>query len=407
MKKIIAPILLLLIVAVLAAIGYVAFSKFQKENSIQIVTGLIGSEKKPFFDDLEVQRILKETYQIEVSYETVGSRRIATNGGANGTVDKYDFAFPSGVPAATKIKNDFKVKKDYRVFFTPMTIASWQPVVEVLERNGIVSKRESYYGILDMQQLLDLMKNQTRWQDMPNNKGFDIGRQILIKSTDIRSSNSAAMYLSLASYLLNNDQIVSSPDQAVNMVPKVLPLFANQGFLAGSSATPFEDYLIKGMGNSPLVMMYESQYLFQASSPSGGLRPNMVLLYPEPTIFTQHTLMAMDDKGVTLGEALTTDEALQRLAIKHGFRSNNTALIQDFEKNLKENGLANIPSQLNEVIDPPSYDNLEKMITGIEHYLENPDAASVATSNTQPALPNNSNEQTKVPVTQPMVEVTQ
>lgn len=365
MKKIIAPLLVLLVVISLAAIAYQSLAARQVSH----VTGLIGSEKKDFFDDPEVQRILKQEYQIQVDYETVGSRRIATQGGALGEVSAYDFAFPAGTPAAEKIKQSYLIQESYRVFFTPMTVASWQPVVKVLENNGIVKKQHSYYGILDMQRLLDLMQAQTRWHDLPNNTEFDIGRQVLIKSTDIRSSNSAAMYLSLTSYLLNGERIVNSHLQAQQVVPSIVPLFANQGFLAGSSATPFEDYLIKGIGNSPLVMMYESQYLYQASLATGGIRPEMVLLYPEPTIFTQHTLLAVSEDGKRLGEALTNDIELQKLAIKHGYRSNNSSLTQAFNDNLQQHGLDNIPSQLTEVIDTPSYDVLESMIIDIENTM--------------------------------------
>lgn len=368
-KKILAPLLLLLVVSALAAIAFVSFSNRQ----VTTVSGLIGSEKQAFFDDIEVQQILKDKHNIEVEYEKVGSRRIATTGGAKGSVDKYNFAFPAGTPAAQKIKRDYKPKQSYRVFFTPMVVASWQPVVQVLENNNIVKKRStnttSYYGILNMKKLLELMSTQTRYKDMPNNQSFDIGRQILIKSTNITSSNSAAMYLSLASYLANDEQVVTNKAQINAVLPKVLPLFASQGFLAGSSATPFEDYLIKGMGNSPMVMVYESQYLHQASLQHGGIRDDMVLLYPEPTIFTQHTLLAMDEAGQRLGEALTTDPELQKLAIKHGYRSNDAALVEAFSQNLQANGLDNVPSNLTEVIDTPSYDTLELMITELESRL--------------------------------------
>ncbi|WP_230658688.1 hypothetical protein [Psychrobacter sp. I-STPA10] len=374
-KKIIAPILLLLVISVLSAIGYLSWTARQVAQQIITVSGLIGSEKKDFFDDPEVQRILADDYQLKVEYESVGSRRIATVGGAKGAVNKYDFAFPAGTPAAEKISRDYHPTASYRIFFTPMAVASWRPVVDVLQKNGIVQKRTAnatnagYYGILDMNALLNLMYTQTRWKDLPNNQSFDIGRQVLIKSTNITSSNSAAMYLSLASYLANQDQVVANSTQAAQVLPSMLPLFSNQGFLAGSSATPFEDYLIKGMGNSPLVMIYESQYLYQASLNDGSIRNEMILLYPEPTIFTQHTLLAMNEAGEKLGAALNDDPQLQKLAIAHGYRSNNTALTSAFEQNLTQHNIEYIPTTLTEVIETPSYDLLELMISKLESQL--------------------------------------
>lgn len=340
-----------------------------KAAAIATVTGLIGSEKQAFFADPQVKQILETKYQLRVNTQAAGSRSIATQGGQLGKADKYDFVFPSGSPAADKIKQDFKTQNSYRVFFTPMAVASWKPVVDVLEKNAIVRKTDNHYSIIDMGKLLELMTKQTRWQDLPNNDSFKVGRKVLIKSTDIKSSNSAAMYLSLASYLANGKSTVTSDAEIAQVLPQVAPLFIGQGYMAGSSATPFEDYLIKGQGDSPLVMIYEAQFLSQAEQPN-GIRPEMVLLYPEPTIFAQHILLAMNDKGSKLGNALTTDPDLQKLAIKYGFRSNDPKMLGEFQQSLTQHQLSYVPSNFNEVIDPPSYEVLEKMIRQIEQQMQ-------------------------------------
>lgn len=366
MKKIIAPILAVLVLAGIAAAVYFSYDA----RSVQTIYGMIGSEKKAFFSDPRVQKILKDDYKLEVDFETVGSRRIATVGGNKGRVASYDFAFPAGTPAAEKIKRDFKVQGKYPVFFTPMTVASWQPVVNVLEKNGVVSKKAGHYSISDMHKLMTLMEADTRWKDLPNNSQFNVGRKVLVKSTNILSSNSAAMYLSLASYLANNDNVVKNQQEISQVMPKVSKLFTDQGFLAASSATPFEDYLVKGMGNSPLVMIYESQFLHQATLKDGSISNDMVLLYPEPTIFTQHMLLAISENGKILGEALTHDQKLQELAIEHGYRSNSASLQAKFSDIVKKNGLKNVPTRLNEVVDPPTYEILERMIDQVEVALK-------------------------------------
>lgn len=339
-----------------------------KAAAIATVTGLIGSEKEAFFADPQVKQILHDKYQIQLTAQTAGSRSIATQGGQLGKADKYDFVFPSGSPAADKIKQDFRTQNSYRVFFTPMAVASWQPIVDVLEKNAIVRKIDNHYSIIDMGKLQNLMTKQTRWQDLPNNDSFKVGRKVLIKSTNIASSNSAAMYLSLASYLANGKSVVENDSQIAKVLPQVTPLFSGQGYMAGSSATPFEDYLLKGQGDSPLVMIYEAQFLAQAEQ--GNIRPEMVLLYPEPTIFTQHILLSMNDKGSKLGNALTTDPDLQKLAIKYGFRSNDPKMANEFAKSLTDHKLTYVPSSFNEVIDPPSYEVLEKMIGQIEQSMK-------------------------------------
>lgn len=336
-----------------------------KATAIATVTGLIGSEKKDFFNDPQVKQILETKYQIRTEIQEAGSRSIATQGGQKGKADKYDFVFPSGSPAADKIKKDFKTQNSYRVFFTPMAVASWKPVVDVLEKNAIVRKTDNHYSIIDMGKLQELMTQQARWQDLPNNDSFKVGRKVLIKSTNIASSNSAAMYLSLASYLANGKSVVENDSQIAQVLPQVTPLFSGQGYMAGSSATPFEDYLNKGQGDSPLVMIYEAQFLAQAQQ--GGVRPDMVLLYPEPTIYTDHTLIAMNNKGKKLGEALTDDPDLQKLAIKYGFRNKAG---DKFNQMVKDKNLTFVPNVLNEVIDQPSYEVLEKMISQIEQQMK-------------------------------------
>lgn len=369
MKKILA---LLLTILLGVGIGVALWLSYQSRSAIT-VTGLIGSEKKAFFSDPEVAKRLKKAHGLIVDFEKVGSRRIATEGGSKGKVNQYDFAFPAGVPAAEKIRRDFKTKGSTRIFFTPMAIASWQPVVKVLEQNGIVNKRNDFYAIVDMGKLLKLLNAQKRWKDLPNNNDFSVGRRILIKSTDIRSSNSAAMYSSLASYLENNDEIVTNNEQIQKILPDMTALFNDQGFLSGSSATPFEDYIVKGAGNSPMVMIYESQFLYQAALSAqmgnNSIRKDMVLLYPEPTIYSQHLMVAMTDNGKLLAEALANDVELQKLAIKHGFRSNNASLAGDFSTQLQQSGLTGIPQNLNEVIDPPSYDIIEEIIQRIEERM--------------------------------------
>ena len=54
--------------------------------------------------------------------------------------------------------------------------------------------------------------------------------------TDIRSSNSAAMYLSLMSWITNEGRIVSDNGQVNAVLPELTPLFTGQGYTESSSA---------------------------------------------------------------------------------------------------------------------------------------------------------------------------
>jgi hypothetical protein len=88
----------------------------------------------------------------------------------------------------------------------------------------------------------------------------------------------------------------------------------------------------------------------------------MVLLYPEPTVFTKHILVPLSEKGEKLGEALTNDPELKRLAIEHGLRNEDRAGFKNF---VKQHNLA-VPDEIFNVVEVPSYEIIERMIGNIE-----------------------------------------
>lgn len=126
---------------------YLSASEQISLNSVQTVRGISGSEKLPFFHDQRTIEILSSApHQIQPDVEKAGSRQIATSY----DLSEYDFAFPAGIPAAEKIKLENHINKSYQPFFTPMVIASWKPIAEILEANGVVQLRDGTYYIIDM-----------------------------------------------------------------------------------------------------------------------------------------------------------------------------------------------------------------------------------------------------------------
>lgn len=357
MRKVVGPLLTIILVVGVAAAVYFSASEQMSLSSVVSVKGLIGSEKYEFFHDPRVIDALRKD-GLKVDVQTAGSREIATSY----NLKEYDFAFPAGVPAAEKIRIEHNANKRYSVFFTPMTIASWKMIADILIANGIVEKRDNTYYIINLPALLDYIVKEKRWNQLKDNTQYNVNKNILITSTDIRKSNSAAMYLALSSYILNGSNIVDSEAQISPLIDSLGSLYLRQGFVEHSSAAPFKDYMVMGPGKAPLVMIYEAQYLFEAANPQGGLSDDMVLLYPEPTIFTKHILVPLSAGGEKLGEALTTDPQLQKLAIEHGLRNDDTASFRQF---VKQHNLA-VPERLVNVIEPPSYEILERMITLIE-----------------------------------------
>lgn len=347
----------ILIMGVLGAIGFSAASLFSQAQVIE-VNGLIGSEKEAFFSDPKViEALAAHDPPFEVIVRKAGSRAMATHS----DLGRVDFVFPAGVPAALKIEDTVDVAGSYDLFFTPMVVVSWNPIVEILEANGYVENKGDYYA-LDMEAYLEATKNEVRWSDLTNNKAYDVNKRILINSTDIRKSNSAAMYLSLASYIENGNNVVQNKNQIKTILPVMSDIFFGQGFMEESSAGPFENLVILGMGQAPMVMAYEAQFMYWMANINGALRPDLIIIYPEPTIFTKHVMLTFSENGQQLGAALETDPTLKRLAVEHGFRNDDLAALQQF----KEAHKLQLPDNLVNVIDPPSYEILEEMIVRLE-----------------------------------------
>ncbi len=339
-------------------------------TQLTVVTGVIGSEKKPFFEDPEVQAIFAESgYDVQIT--TAGSRQIAT------TVDltDVDFAFPSSAPAAEKIKRETGASTVYAPFFSPMAIATFKPIVELLEAAGIASQDSDGTWQLDMAAYLALAQAGTRWSDLPGAaESYPSSRNVLISSTDVRQSNSGAMYLSIASYVANGNEIVSSPAAEAAVIDQMAALFLEQGFSASSSEAPFEDYLSQGIGSKPIVMVYEAQFLGRQMSETGktAITDDMLLMYPQPTVFSKHTVVPLTDAGKRIGELMISDPRLASLAAKYGFRPADASV---FSETLQANGIAVPPSIVN-VIEPPSYETLESMITEIAMRYDTPPPAT-------------------------------
>src|SRR5262245_31074995 len=355
MKRILGPLLLILLLAGVGWGIWRSVGESLRNRNVVTVRGLVGSEKVPYLTDARVLALLRR-HGLELQVEKAGSREMA----ARTDLVKYDFAFPAGAPAAIKLMQQTGVKKSYNPFFTPMAIASWRPIVAVLATNGVVRQTGDSTFILDMHKLLAVLRGGTRWQALPGNSQYAIVKSVLVSTTDVRSSKSAAMYLSLTSYVANGDNVVQNRMEANRVVPALADLFRKQGFQEASTAGPFEDYLTMGMGKAPLVLIYEAQFIQQLMEHGPG-NPDMVLLYPQPTVFTKHTLVPLTARGDSLGVLLETNVDLQHLAAEYGLRTVDAG----YAAELWHRKGVRVPAQLIDVIDPPSYEVLEHMIVTI------------------------------------------
>ncbi|MEN9842403.1 MAG: hypothetical protein RLZZ612_232, partial [Pseudomonadota bacterium] len=368
MNKTAKTVVTLVLLAAFAAAAYFSFVKTGQQadtpagkllgtpQAIEL-SGLIAVDVEPYFQDPRVVKALADK-GLTVNVKRVGSRDMAQRV-VPGQLP--DFFFSSGVLAANQISDAARQANisttSQAPFFTPLVVASWEPVARILAANGMASETSPKVWRLDMGKLTQVMLEKKRWRDLNKAQAYDVNKSILVSTTDVRKSNSAAMYLALTSHALNGGEVVTDKAQAQQMAAKVAELFKRQGYQENYVNGNFDDYVAIGMGKTPLAFIYENQMLAYALARK-GIGADMVLMYPQPTLFNKVVLVTTNERAKRLADALMNDAGLQRLAVDHGFRIANTA---QFVQVAQSVGLA-VEERLTQVIDPPSYTLMAEMI---------------------------------------------
>jgi hypothetical protein len=331
---------------------------------MQELSGLIAVDVEPYFQDPRVQKALADN-GFKLNLTRVGSRDMAARVVAGQTPD---FFYASGVVAANQISDAAKkanvATAIYSPIYTPMVIASWTPIAQLLAANGMAKEASPGVWGIDMQKLTQLMQDKKRWKDLKGNQAYDVGKSVLVSTTDVRKSNSAAMYLALTSYAMNGGDVVTDRATAQKTALAVAGLFKRQGYQENYVNGNFDDYVSIGIGKTPMAWIYENQIVNYAMAKK-GLAPGMVLMYPQPTLFNKVVFVASSERAKKLGELLSTHPELQRLAVDFGFRTADSA---QFVQSTKAAGLA-VEERITQVIDPPSFEIMAEMIDVISREM--------------------------------------
>jgi hypothetical protein len=324
--------------------------------SVVQLKGLIALDVEGYFKDERVVRALAAK-KMPVSVARMGSRDMAGKVVPGSTPD---FFFSSGVVAANQIVDAARKANlpatQMAPFHTPLVIASWEPIARILVANGVAKAvSPKVYGV-DMGKLTQLMLERKRWKDLKGAAAYDVGRSVLVSTTDLRRSNSGAMYLALTSAALQGD-VVTDRATGQQLALKLSELFKRQGYQENYVDGNFDDYVAIGMGKTPMAFIYENQLVRHALT-KGGVGADMVLMYPQPTIVNKVVFVAMNERAKALGQALSSDAELQALAVEYGFR---IADADTFVAKLKPTGLA-VEPRVTQVVDPPSFEVMAEMI---------------------------------------------
>ncbi|RYX92270.1 MAG: hypothetical protein EOO28_22670 [Comamonadaceae bacterium] len=369
MKSATKTIITIALLAIFGGAAYFAFTEGGRDQlasrtGIQLtppqvveLSGLISLDVEPYFKDPRVLKILADR-GITPRVTRIGSREMAERVVPGQTPD---FFFPSGVVAANQI-GDAARKANvgatiYSPFYTPMVIASWTPIGQVLAANGLAKEVQPKVWEVDAAGLVNLMLEKKRWRDLKGAQAYDVSKSVLVSTTDVRKSNSAAMYLALASYAVNGGDLVTDQATAQKVARKVSELFKRQGYQENYVNGNFDDYASIGIGKTPMAWIYENQLVAYALARK-GIGADMMIMYPRPTIFNKVVYLATSERAKKLGELLGSDAQLQQIAVEYGFRIADST---QFVKAAQGAGLA-VEERISQVIDPPSYEVMAGMI---------------------------------------------
>ncbi|MFE2277876.1 substrate-binding domain-containing protein [Streptomyces sp. NPDC059454] len=312
MRRIMGIVLAVLLTAGVAAAVVAGRDSEETGTATKTVRMVIGSEKAEFFADPDVvDALAAKGYTVEA--ETSGSWAME---GLD--LEGYDLAFPSSRAPAAELAEKYKVRGMLpRPFYSPLVVVSRRGAAEVLAGNGLAVLDGKNPGTLKMDAYLDAAGRDRTWQQLKGAEEHgELTGTLYISSTDPETSNSGALYLAAASYVANGGKVVASDAEIGRTAPLLRKLVGVQGAQQSSTDAAFRDF-VSGAGN-PLVLVYESQVAALLDEQQNA--DDLVVLYPDTTVNSDHTVVPLTEDGRKVAEFLGSDPALRKLAVRHGFR---------------------------------------------------------------------------------------
>lgn len=312
---------------------------------------IIEDGQREFFDDKDILTTLSENgFNVKPVYK---------ESLPNNKTQGFDVVFTSNEFAAKDVADGVDNATIVSPFYSPIAIATFEPVMEVLAREEVAENRDGHWFI-DMQAFYDLSQEDVRWSDV----GADLynnPRKIMISFPKISTSNPSGGYLSILSWLAN-DNNVATVDKVGHTLESIAPFFNNQGYSEPTSQFLFEQYLSHGMGFKPLVAINEQQYLSELLSKGSRIKDDTTIAYMEPTVFNTNTAVTLSDNGKRFAEFLAHDVKMQELAANYGFRVNDSDMLPNA---LAQEGIITPPEVL-QSIDEPAPRVLNEIVSAIE-----------------------------------------
>lgn len=336
-------------------IGVVIAFTLNKPKPTLTVNGYLGGEKIGLFEDPEFKKIMAEKHNLTLNYKKAGSIDMV-HADKNG----MNYLFPASQTGLELYKSQVgSPKKAETAFNTPLVIYTHVKVKDQLMKQGYVTESNGSWHMNMKKFAEDAIKGKT-WADL----GLpELYGSMSIRTTDPTKSNSGNMFAGLIANSLNGG-VVKNQDELNKVMPQVKLFFTKMGFMDTSSSDLFNQFLNMGMGAYPMIAAYENQILeFAVNNPDdwNQIKDDIVIIYPGPTVYAAHPIIALDDDGVKAVDAMM-DPAVQDLAWRrHGFRTGVSS-----KQDQTIFGVTGVISQVTHVAPLPNYQLMEKLIKELE-----------------------------------------
>lgn len=324
--------------------------------SLSQPTGYLGGEKEWLMADPEVRAVFAgEPYRLDPRLKKKGSVAMVRDP----ALKDEDCLWPSDDVAQLiyNARPDRKVVRQETIFYSPLVIYSWDEVTDALLEAGVVEQTgESYY--VDMPKLVALIEDGATWESLGVDQTNVSGR-VTVFTSDPTLSNSGNMFFGLLATALN-DGVVPDEASIEPILPQLQELYRRLGTMPESSADIFDSFMKTGMGAKPLMAGYESQVIgYAAKYPRDvpAINEHVRILYPKPTVWSSHPLIARNATCATLIDALK-DDRVQTLAWeRYGFRTGTVGT-----QNPKALPVSGIPERIGAIVVRPSVAVVDRIV---------------------------------------------
>lgn len=331
------------------------------DAGLTVVHGYGGQLKANFLADPAVIAILADRYDLTVDIDVVGSiamlRKACDGSLAEG--DDFLWAGDQSTLAIYQGCGGVTAGAD-NIYNSPMVVYSWSEIVDALVAAGYAELQGDGSYSLDLPRLVEHMVGGGTWD------ALGLGQyhgETLVHTSDPEKSNSGYLFAGMLANILNGRNVVTTAT-VDPWLPEVAAYFGRLGFMEETSGELFEQFLTTGSGAKPLIASYESQlpeFLHANPSYQAQIGQEVRILYPEPTIWATHPLIARTEAGARLLAALKDPEIQALTWARHGQRPGVPGIPID----PGAMGIPGIRERITSVIDMPGPAVMERILEAI------------------------------------------